>query len=69
MPTKDELREILARQAGEFQHAGGEVVLYAAQIESNKKPWKKKPSLLDEAFQHVLEKSEKEWRDKIANKT
>lgn len=68
MPTKDELREILARKAEEYEGAGGEVVLYAAQIESSKKPWKKKPSLLDEVFQRELEKSEKEWRDKIANK-
>ncbi|UUY07493.1 hypothetical protein LRS11_16910 [Pseudomonas sp. J452] len=64
MPTKDELREILARQAGEFQHAGGEVVLYAAKSEPTKKPWKKRPSLLDEAFRRELEKSEKELRDK-----
>lgn len=69
MPTKEELREILARKAEEYEGTGGEVVLYAAQIESNKKPWKKKPSLLDEAFQHELEKSEKESRDKIADKT
>lgn len=31
MPTKDKLREMLAGQAREFQHAGGEVVLYAWQ--------------------------------------
>lgn len=64
MPTKDELRALLERQAGEYQDAGGEVVLYAAQIEPTKKPWKKKPSILDEAFQRELERSEKELRDK-----
>ncbi len=67
MTAKDELREILARKAEEYEGAGGEVALYAAQIESSKKPWKKKPSLRDEAFQRELEKSEKEWRDKTAN--
>ncbi|WP_213664251.1 hypothetical protein [Stutzerimonas stutzeri] len=64
MPTKNELREMLARQAEEYQNAGGEVVLYAAEIEPSRKPWKKKPSLLDEAFQRELEKSEKELQDK-----
>lgn len=64
MPTKDELRALLERQAGEYQDAGGEVVLYAAQIEPAKKPWKKKPSILDEAFRRELERSEKELRDK-----
>ncbi|HCF2447122.1 TPA: hypothetical protein NIA45_004791 [Pseudomonas aeruginosa] len=64
MPTKDELRALLERQAGEYRDAGGEVVLYAAQIEPTKKPWKKKPSILDEAFQRELERSEKELRDK-----
>ncbi len=64
MPTKDELRALLERQAGEYQDAGGEVILYAAQIEPTKKPWKKKPSILDEAFQRELERSEKELRDK-----
>lgn len=64
MPTKDELRALLERQAGEYQDAGGEVVLYAAQIEPTKKPWKKKPSILDEAFQRELERSEKELREK-----
>ena len=63
MPTKDELREILERQALDYQDAGGEVVLYATRGEPTRKPWKKKPSLLDEAYKRELEKSEQGLRD------
>lgn len=48
MPTKDELREFLSRKAEEYEGAGagGEVVLYAAQIESSKSPGRRKRACL-----------------------
>lgn len=58
--TKDELRAELERQKQRFQEVyGGEVVTYAAQPEPDRKPWRKRPSLLDEAFQEEVRKEEK----------
>lgn len=58
--TKDELRAELERQKQRFQTVyGGEVVTYAAQPGPERKPWKKRPSLLDEAFQEEVRKEEK----------
>ena len=57
--TKDELRAELERQAQRFfATAGGEIVLYAAQRKPDRQPWRKKPSLLDEAFQAEIRKIE-----------
>ena len=58
--TKDELRAELERQAQRYKDVyGGEVVTYAAQPDPERKPWRKKASLLDQAFQQELDKIEK----------
>ncbi len=58
--TKDELRDELERQAQRYKDVyGGEVVTYAAQPEPERRPWRKKASLLDQAFQQEIEKIEK----------
>lgn len=58
--TKDELRAELERQKQRFEEVyGGEVVTYAAQPEPERKPWRKRPSLLDEAFQEEVRKEER----------
>ena len=63
--TKDELRAELERQAQRYKDVyGGEVITYAAQPDPDRKPWRKKPSLLDQAFEKELEKIEKERQDK-----
>ncbi|MFG3454563.1 MULTISPECIES: hypothetical protein [Stutzerimonas] len=65
--TKDELRAELERQARRYQEVyGGEVTLYAAQPEPERKPWKKRRSLLDEAFQNELTKAEKQQAERQA---
>jgi hypothetical protein len=65
--TKDELRAELERQARRFQEVyGGEVTLYAAQPEPERKPWRKRKSLLDEAFQNELVKAEKQQAEREA---
>nr|WP_218572757.1 hypothetical protein [Pseudomonas sp. L-22-4S-12] len=57
--TKDELRAELERQAQRYKDVyGGEVITYAAQPDPERKPWRKKPSLLDQAFQQELHKIE-----------
>ena len=59
--TKDELRAELERQEKRYKEIyGGEVVTYAAQPEPERKPWRKKASLLDQAFSREIEKIEKE---------
>ncbi len=59
--TKDELRAELERQAQRYKDVyGGEVITYAAQPDPDRKPWRKKPSLLDQAFEKEIEKIEKE---------
>ena len=59
--TKEELRAELERQANRFKNIyGGEVTTYAAQPDPERKPWRKKPSILDQAFQQELQKIEKE---------
>lgn len=58
--TKDELRAELERQAQRYKDVyGGEVVTYAAQPDPERRPWRKKASLLDQAFQQEIEKIEK----------
>lgn len=62
--TKDELRAELERQKQRFEDVyGGEVVTYAAQPEPDRKRWKKRPSLLDEAFQEEIRKEKKRQSD------
>lgn len=48
--TKEQFRAELGQQARSFvERDGGEVVLYAAQRKPDRQPWRKKPSVLDEA--------------------
>lgn len=55
--TKEQLRAELEQQARSFvERDGGEVVLYAAQRKPYRQPWRKKPSVLDEAFQAEVQK-------------
>jgi hypothetical protein len=59
--TKDELRAELERQAQRYKDVyGGEVMTYAAQPDPERKPWRKKASLLDQAFEKEIEKIEKD---------
>ncbi|MFC3606309.1 hypothetical protein [Stutzerimonas tarimensis] len=68
--TKDEMRRELERQAQRFQNLyGGEVVTYAAQPDPERKPWRKKASVHDQAFQKELEKIEKEREKREASAT
>ena len=58
--TKVELRAELERQKQRYEQVyGGEVVTYAAQPEPERKPWRKRPSLLDEAFQEEVRKEQR----------
>ena len=59
--TKDELRAELERQAQRFTNVyGGEITTYAAEREPERKPWRKKPTVLDQVFQRELQKLEQE---------
>ncbi|TWC29758.1 hypothetical protein FBY03_12715 [Pseudomonas sp. SJZ079] len=63
--TKDELRAELERQAQRYKEVyGGEVITYAAQPDPERKPWRKKANLLDQAFEKELEKIEKDLKAK-----
>ncbi|RMR57883.1 hypothetical protein ALP85_00870 [Pseudomonas syringae pv. syringae] len=57
--TKDELRAELERQEQRYKDVyGGEITTYAAQPEPERKPWRKRASLLDQAFKQELQKME-----------
>lgn len=59
--TKDELRAELERQEQRYKEVyGGEITTYAAQPEPERKPWRKKASILDQAFKQELQKMEKD---------
>jgi len=61
--TKDELRAQLERQEQRYKDVyGGEVTTYAAQPDPGRKPWRKRASLLDQAFAQELEKIEKDLK-------
>ncbi|HHJ1298601.1 hypothetical protein OGV25_21570 [Pseudomonas sp. P1B16] len=61
--TKDELRAELERQAERYKDVyGGEVTTYAAQPDPERKPWRKRASVRDQAFNQELEKMEKDLR-------
>lgn len=63
--TKEQLRAELERQAARYKDVyGGEVITYAAQPDPEKKPWRKRPNLLDHAFERELEKIRKEQQAK-----
>ncbi|WP_411566186.1 hypothetical protein ACLIN3_04840 [Pseudomonas orientalis] len=58
--TKDELRQQLQQQFEQHLQANPDAVtLYAAELEPETKPWKKKPSPLDKAFAQDLADIEK----------
>lgn len=61
--TKDELRAELERQEQRYKDVyGGEITTYAAQPEPERKPWRKRASLLDQAFQQELQKMEEDLK-------
>lgn len=65
--TKDELRIELERQAQRYKTIyGGEITTYAAQVEPERKPWRKKASIQDQAFKEELQKLE---REKLQNES
>jgi hypothetical protein len=62
--TKDELRAELERQEQRYKEVyGGEVTTYAAQPDPERKPWRKRASLLDQAFKQELQKMENELKE------
>ena len=62
--TKDELRAELERQEQRYKEVyGGEVTTYAAQPEPERKPWRKRATVQDQAFTQELQKKEKELKD------
>ena len=62
--TKDELRAELERQEQRYKDVyGGEVTTYAAQPNPERKPWRKKASILDQAFKQELEKMEQDLKE------
>lgn len=68
--TKDELRAELERQAQRYKDVyGGEVITYAAQPDPERKPWRKKASLLDQAFDKEIEKIEKDLSSRAEART
>lgn len=68
MTTKEELRRELERQAQRYQDLyGGDVTTYAAQPDPERKPWRKRASLLDQAFQKELEKIERDKQKQQAD--
>ena len=63
--TKEELRQQLQAQLDHhLQGHPDAVTVYAAEPEPETKPWKKKPSLLDQAFARDLAEIEKELQGK-----
>ncbi|MEG5264524.1 hypothetical protein TRP66_09475 [Pseudomonas sp. JDS28PS106] len=61
--TKDELRAELERQEHRYKEVyGGEVTTYAAQPDPERKPWRKKASILDQAFKQELQKMEQDLK-------
>lgn len=63
---KQKQSEELERQMARFKTVyGGEVVTYAAQPAPERKPWRKRKSLLDEAFDKVVEEAEKDSAARI----
>lgn len=63
--TKDELRAELERQEQRFKEVyGGEVTTYAAQPEPERKPWRKRATVMDQVFAEELRKMEQEKDEK-----
>lgn len=65
--TKDELRAQLERQEQRYKEVyGGEITTYAAQPDPERKPWRKRASILDQAFQEEIQKIEKDLEQQNA---
>ena len=63
--TKDELRQQLQEQFEQHLQVNPDAVtLYAPEPEPETKPWKKKPSLLDQAFAQDLAEIQKDLQGK-----
>ncbi len=61
--TKDELRAELERQEQRYKDVyGGEITTYAAQPDPERKPWRKRATVQDQAFQQELQKIELELK-------
>lgn len=61
MTSKEELRRQLESQVSQhLEQKPDAVTLYAAERKPDRQPWKKRPSLLDQAFSDELAKAEKE---------
>lgn len=64
--TKEELRKQLQEKFEQHLQVNPDAVtVYAAEPEPETKPWKKKPSLLDQAFAQDLAEIEKELQGKV----
>lgn len=62
--TKEELRAELERQEQRYKDVyGGEITTYAAQPDPERKPWRKRASILDQAFKQELQKMESELKE------
>lgn len=60
MSSKADLSKELAElMAAHLEAKPDGKTLYAAQLPPERRPWRKKPSLLDEAFREELEKAER----------
>lgn len=60
MTSKEELRKQLENQVSQhLEQKPDAVTLYAAERKPDRQPWKKRPSLLDQAFSEELAKAEK----------
>ena len=65
--TKDELRAQLERQEQRYKEVyGGEITTYAAQPDPERQPWRKRASILDQAFQEEIQKIEKDLEQQNA---
>lgn len=65
--TKDELRAELERQEQRYKDVyGGEITTYAAQPDPERKPWRKRATVQDQAFQQELQKIELELKQEPA---
>lgn len=61
MSSKADLsRELAELIAAHLEAKPDGKTLYAAQLPPERRPWRKKPSLLDEAFREELEKAERD---------
>jgi hypothetical protein len=66
--TKDELRAELERQEQRYKDVyGGEITTYAAQPDPERKPWRKRATVQDQAFQQELHKIEQELKQEPAD--